>query len=124
MEKQNITHQMNINQRMIHNMQVIREVWMIGMGFIISLCYTIPLRACELCEAQQPAMWKGITHGPGPTGQIDLMITWIAIIIVVVTLYFSIKLLIRPKEDQADHIKNIVVEKHHGRPKNHQNISG
>lgn len=117
MKKQKLTRQNKNGTRTIY------KIWMIGMGIIICLCYSIPLWACELCESQQPAMWKGITHGPGPSGKFDLIITWIAIVIVLVTLYFSIKLLIRPKEGQTDHIKNIVVEKHHGRPKNHQSIS-
>lgn len=107
-----------------HQTRLIHHVWKTSMGLIICLSYSIPLWACELCESQQPAMWKGITHGPGPSGKFDLIITWIAIVIVLITLYWSIKLLIRPKEGQANHIKNIVVDKHHGRPKNHQRISG
>jgi len=67
--------------------------------------------ACELCESQQPAMWRGITHGPGPEGDLDHLITWSAVVIVGVTLYLSIKFLVKPKENQAGHIKNIVVNK-------------
>ncbi len=70
-----------------------------------------PLIACELCESRQPALWRGITHGPGPEGNLDHIITWSAVVIVGITLFLSIKLLIRPKEDQAGHIKNMVVEK-------------
>lgn len=73
---------------------------------------TIPAAlACELCESQQPAMWRGITHGPGPEGDLDHLITWSAVVIVGVTLYLSIKFLVKPKENQAGHIKNIVVNK-------------
>lgn len=69
------------------------------------------LRACELCDSQQPAMWRGITHGPGPDGNLDHIITWSAVVIVGITLFFSLKFLIKPKEDQAGHIKNIVINK-------------
>lgn len=76
-----------------------------GMGILT------PLHACELCESQQPAMWKGITHGPGPEGNMDHLITWSAVLLVGVTLFLSIKFLVRPKEDRPGHIKNMVVEK-------------
>ncbi len=70
-----------------------------------------PLNACELCESRQPALWRGITHGPGPDGNLDHIITWSAVVIVGITLFFSLKFLIKPKEDQAGHIKNIVINK-------------
>lgn len=38
----------------------------------------------------------------------DYVITWSAIVLVVVTLFFSIKFLVRPKESDPGHIKNIV----------------
>lgn len=69
------------------------------------------LQACELCESQQPAMWRGIVHGPGPDGNLDHIITWSAVVIVGITLFLSLKFLIKPKEDQAGHIKNIVINK-------------
>lgn len=64
--------------------------------------------ACEVCQKNQPKVLQNITHGPGPSGTIDYIIIWTAVVIVVFTLYFSVKFLIRPKENSPDHIKNIV----------------
>ncbi len=67
------------------------------------------LMACELCKKNQPEILQDVTHGPGPQGQWDYIIIWIALIIVAITLFFSIKFLVRPHEENPDHIKNIVV---------------
>ena len=64
--------------------------------------------ACDLCKKNQPKGFENITHGQGPTGNMDYIITWSAILLVVVTLFFSIKFLVRPREHEPDHIKNIV----------------
>lgn len=64
--------------------------------------------ACDLCKKNQPKGLENITHGEGPSGNIDYIITWSAIILVVITLFFSIKYLVRPKENHPGHIKNIV----------------
>ena len=65
--------------------------------------------ACELCKKNQPKVLENITHGTGPTGTLDYIITWTAVVIVSVTLFLSIKYLVKPKETNADHIKNIVL---------------
>lgn len=83
---------------------------LISIFTLIAAGITQPLLACELCESRQPAMWRGVTHGPGPEGNLDHIITWSAIVIVGITLYLSIKLLVRPGENQKGHIKNIVIE--------------
>jgi len=64
---------------------------------------------CEVCKKNQPKVLENITHGAGPTGTLDYIITWSAVIIVVFTLILSIKFLISPKEVGEDHIKNIVL---------------
>lgn len=64
--------------------------------------------ACDVCEKNQPAGFENITHGPGPSGTLDYIIIWVGIIIVGATLFLSLKYLIRPKESNPDHIKNIV----------------
>lgn len=76
--------------------------------FLFSLPYK--LLACEVCENRQPEVLKGVTHGIGPQGNMDYIITWGAVVIVGVTLFFSIKFLVKPKESAPEHIKNIVVE--------------
>lgn len=65
--------------------------------------------ACEVCRAKQPEVLKGITHGAGPQGNTDLVIIWGAVAIVGITLFLSIKYLVKPQESAPDHIKNIVI---------------
>lgn len=64
--------------------------------------------ACDVCQKNQPTGFKNITHGAGPTGTIDYFIMGASVIIVIFTLYLSFKYLIKPKESNPDHIKNIV----------------
>ncbi len=65
--------------------------------------------SCAVCKKNQPAGLEGITHGAGPEGTIDYIISWSAVIIVGVTLFLSIKYLVKPRESNADHIKNIIL---------------
>ncbi len=65
--------------------------------------------ACPACEKQQPKLLKGITHGAGPNGNLDYVIVSIAVIIVLFTLFFSVKWLIRPGEQSQSHIKRLIL---------------
>lgn len=65
--------------------------------------------ACPVCEKQQPAVLKGISHGTGPQSNWDMVIIWATVVIVVLTLYFSIKFLVRPGEKSASHIKRFIL---------------
>lgn len=73
-------------------------------------CYSA--LSCPECDRNQPELLKGITHGEGPTGTVDYIILWTAVIIVSISLILSIKYLVRPKEDNKDHIKNIILNKY------------
>jgi hypothetical protein len=64
--------------------------------------------ACDLCKKNQPAGFENITHGAGPSGPMDYFIIWGSILVVIVTLFLTLKYLIKPKEGNPDHIKNIV----------------
>lgn len=66
--------------------------------------------ACELCKDNQPKALRNITHGTGPQGEWDWIIIWSAVVIVGVTLFLSMKFLIKPGENRPGHIKHIVVE--------------
>ncbi len=66
--------------------------------------------ACPACEKQQPKILRGITHGAGPQGNWDYVIVWVTVAIVLVTLFFTVKWLIRPGEKSAQHIKRWVLE--------------
>jgi hypothetical protein len=65
--------------------------------------------ACPACENQQPKLLKGITHGAGPDGNWDYVIIAIVVIIVLFTLFFSVKWLIRPGEQSQSHIKRLIL---------------
>ncbi|PVW15839.1 hypothetical protein [Marixanthomonas spongiae] len=65
-------------------------------------------KACDVCKKNQPEVLQDVTHGPGPSGTLDYFITWGAVVIVGITLFLSLKYLIKPKENDPDHIKNIV----------------
>lgn len=66
--------------------------------------------ACEVCEKRQPKFFKGITHGTGPDSNWDYLFVWATVLIVLVTLYYSIKYLVSPKEENASHIKTMILD--------------
>lgn len=76
------------------------------------LILQIPIRAfaCEVCQNKQPKVLQGITHGTGPQGNLDYIIIWSAVIVVAITFFFSVKYLVRPREVESSHIKNIVLK--------------
>lgn len=65
--------------------------------------------ACPVCERNQPKILKGVTHGAGPQSNWDYIIIWITIVIVLITLFLSIKWLIRPGEHSKKHIKHVIL---------------
>ena len=82
-----------------------------AVGVFIAICIAgvTDVWACELCKKNQPKVLEGVTHGAGPQGTLDYLIIWTAVVIVGVTLALSLKFLIRPNENNSNHIKNIVV---------------
>ncbi|HRD53751.1 MAG TPA: hypothetical protein PKY96_14000 [Flavobacteriales bacterium] len=65
--------------------------------------------ACDVCQKNQPAPLRGITHGTGPQGQWDLVIVWGAGIIVGITLVLALRMLLWPGEGHTRHIKRIIL---------------
>jgi hypothetical protein len=65
--------------------------------------------ACDLCKKNQPKGLENITHGAGPSGPMDYVISWGGVVIVLITLVLFIKYLVKPKDAAHDQIKNIVV---------------
>lgn len=65
--------------------------------------------ACPACEKQQPAIFRGITHGTGPDSRWDYLIISVTVVIVLLTLFYSVKWLIKPGEKSADHIKQLIL---------------
>ena len=66
--------------------------------------------ACPVCEKQQPKLLRGVAHGAGPDTNWDYFIVGGIAAIVVITLYFSMKLLVRPGEKTPDHIKRHILD--------------
>lgn len=65
--------------------------------------------ACPVCEKQQPKILQGIAHGAGPESNFDYAIVWVMVIIVLISLFYSLKYLIKPGEKNDNHIKRIVL---------------
>jgi len=65
--------------------------------------------ACPICDKQQPKLLRGITHGTGPESQWDYVIIGITVLIVLFSLFYSVKWLLRPGEKSENHIKNFII---------------
>lgn len=79
--------------------------------FLLCLAALHPVaRACEVCQAQQPEILRGLTHGAGPQGNFDYVIVSAAVAVVGFTLFYAIKFLVRPGERETTHIKRIVLD--------------
>lgn len=69
------------------------------------------MMACPTCERQQPKILRGIVHGLGPEDSWDYVIVWTIAIVTLITLFFSIKWLIKPGEKNKEHIKYFIINK-------------
>ena len=69
----------------------------------------MPVIACEVCKKQQPKLLRGVTHGVGP--QSDWEYVWVGsvIVVVLVSLFYSVKWIIHPGERERDHIKHSIL---------------
>jgi len=76
---------------------------------LIVLLPALPALACDVCQKNQPAPLRGITHGTGPQSAWDMPIIWCAVVIVGITLVLAVKMLVRPGERQAGHIKHRIL---------------
>lgn len=76
---------------------------------ILFLCTTLIVNACPECEKQQPKILKGIAHGAGPQSQWDYVIVWGMVAIVLITLFYTLKFMIKPNENKRNHIKNTIL---------------
>ncbi len=72
--------------------------------------------ACPICDQRQPKLLRGITHGAGPESNWDYLIISVMGVIVLVTLFYSVKWLLAPGEKSASHIKRFILDDpYHGR---------
>jgi hypothetical protein len=77
--------------------------------FLIAILSKEVLYACDVCQKQQPKILKGITHGTGPQSNWDYVIVIAVALLVVASLYYSLKSLIKPKEQSGSHIKYSII---------------
>ena len=73
--------------------------------FLFLLLFQIAAIACPVCERNQPKVLRGIVHGSGPDSNWDYVSIVITIIISILALLYSIKWLIKPNENNKNHIK-------------------
>ena len=66
--------------------------------------------ACPVCERNQPKFMRGIVHGAGPDSNWDYVSIGITGIIAILTLIYSIKWLIKPNENNVNHIKYSILK--------------
>lgn len=77
---------------------------------IVLLGVAFLANACPVCErAKAKTAFGSISHGIGPTSNWDYVAVWTTVIAVVLTLFFSIKYLVKPNEKNSDHIKNSIL---------------
>ena len=73
--------------------------------FLFLILFQIAAFACPVCERNQPKVLRGIVHGSGPNSNWDYVSIIITMIIALFALIYSIKWLIKPNENNQDHIK-------------------
>ena len=78
--------------------------------FLFLVVFQMTALACPVCERNQPKVLRGIVHGAGPDSNWDYVSIWITILIAVITLFFSVKWLIKPGEKNSDHIKYSILK--------------
>lgn len=74
------------------------------------MLFQIAVFACPVCERNQPKVLRGIVHGAGPESNWDYISIWFTIIIALITLFYSLKWLIKPGEKNTDHIKYSILK--------------
>lgn len=66
--------------------------------------------ACPVCEKNQPAILKGITHGAGPESDWDFVIIGATVVIVIFCAALMVFQIVQPGEKNAEHIKNSILK--------------
>jgi hypothetical protein len=77
--------------------------------FIALIIPGLIIHACPACEKQQPKILRGITHGAGPSGNIDYVIVIAAVLLTGVIFFYAMKWMIKPGEKELNHIKRTIL---------------
>ncbi len=80
-------------------------------SLILLWLLSIPaVMACAVCSRNQArGIAAAVGHGTAPTSEWDLLIASVMLALVVWTLYYSLKTLIRPGEKSPAHIKQSIL---------------
>ena len=76
---------------------------------VLLTLFSVVIYACPVCEKQQPKILRGIAHGAGPDSNIDYAIVFVMSIIVLITLFYYVKYIVKPKENEDNHIKRTII---------------
>lgn len=66
--------------------------------------------ACDVCKRNQPELLQDISHGTGPQADSEYYIIGGAVLVVLFTLIYSVKYLLKPGERSPEHIKNMILK--------------
>lgn len=78
------------------------------MLIVVLLFTNYAVIACEVCQKQQPDIFRGITHGAGPQSGWDYVAVWCTVIIVAISFFYAVKFTLHPGERERDHIKRSI----------------
>lgn len=76
---------------------------------VTALVTSAAVFACPVCERQEPKLLQGFTHAGSSQSNWDYLIISCAAVIVIATLFFSIKWLLIPGEKSETHIKHLIL---------------
>ena len=85
-------------------MKVLRKMLVI----VVFLLANSAVIACEVCQKQQPKILRGITHGGGPQSGWDYVAVWGTVVIVVISLFYTVRWILHPGEKEKEHIKRSI----------------
>jgi hypothetical protein len=77
--------------------------------YLLVLIATQVQAICPACEAQQPKILFGLSHGLGPVNNWDWIIVGLITLVTLLTFVYSLIHLIKPKEKSPNHIKNKIL---------------
>lgn len=80
-------------------------------AFVTSILFYSAIKACPVCDrANEKKVFGNAAHGIAPDNQWDYIIVYATIVIAALTLFYSVKWLIKPGEKSAAHIKHIILK--------------
>lgn len=84
-----------------------RKFHLVLLVFFASIVQAI---ACDVCKRNQPELLQDISHGTGPQADSEYYIIGGAVLVVLFTLIYSVKYLLKPGERSPEHIKNMILK--------------